>query len=468
MQSEYVKRVGEYTNDFFDRRGRRPKFFIKTYGCQMNVRESEQLAGMLVAMGFLRNGSENGSDLIAYNTCCIRQNAENKTIGNIGLAKFYKETNPDLTVVFCGCMARQPGYADYLQKNHPYIDIILGTNERWRFPEHLAAYFNEKRSFADISDAYGEPSDYGVDAGVLVSRNHRHKAGVSVSYGCGNFCSYCIVPRVRGMERSRAASDVLAEAEALAQDGVRELTLLGQNVNSYNGDGSGIACESVSFARLLEMADGIGGIERIRFLTSHPKDFSRDLIDAMGSLNKVCKSVHLPMQSGSTKILEAMNRKYTKEQYLGLVDLLRASVPGVSVTTDIIVGYPGETEEDFCETLDAVNQAGFEGAFTFIYSKREGTPSSKIPYDLREETVKERFERLIGTLNLILLKKNESMLSKTLAVMAEDDPPGADGALTGRTDGNALVHFYGAASPGEIVEVKITEAKTFYLVGERV
>ncbi|MDR1665179.1 MAG: tRNA (N6-isopentenyl adenosine(37)-C2)-methylthiotransferase MiaB [Clostridiales bacterium] len=460
----YMQRLRARTDKETLAVGRRPRFFINTYGCQMNARESEQLSGALELAGFEPAPLETEADLVLYNTCCVRENAENKIIGNLGLSKFRKETKPDLIVVFCGCMAREKEMLAYLTERHGYIDIIFGTNNRRRFPEMLCKFLETGQRVIDVSDdAQTDAPESDMDARALVARHRQYKTGVNVMYGCDNFCAYCIVPYVRGRERSREPGDILREVAALADDGVKEIMLLGQNVNSYGAN----LKSPVTFAELLRKVNGVGKLSRIRFMTSHPKDFSDELIDALRDCEKVCKSVHLPLQSGSGRVLAAMNRRYTQEGYLALTERLRASVPGVAITTDIIVGFPGETEEDFLETLRVVNRVRFEGAFTFLYSKREGTPAAKMSDAVPAQIMKDRFKRLLETVNPIILAKNQSRVGETVQVMAEDDPPGKNGTLTGRADDNTLVHFCGKnpVAPGELLNVRITEAKTFYLTG---
>lgn len=457
-------------NDAAARDGQRPRFFIHTYGCQMNARESEKLAGVLSVMGYEPATQETDAALVLYNTCCIRENAEQKILGNLSFSKFQKETNPDLTVVFCGCMAQQDAARQLLLTQRDYIDVLFGTQNRHQFPELLWRYFETGTRIVDITPAVSDEPESVTDAGALLSRVYKHKTGVSVMYGCDNFCAYCVVPYVRGRERSRELDDVLTEVSALAADGVREIMLLGQNVNAY---GKGLR-EPASFAELLWRVNDVPGLARVRFMTSHPKDFSTELIYAIRDSDRVCKAVHLPLQSGSTQVLTAMNRRYTKESYLRLAERIQTEIPGVALSTDIIVGFPGETEADFQDTLDVVRRTRFAGAFTFIFSKRSGTPAAKMPDTVPAEVATDRFNRLIEVINPILYARNTERIGDTLAVMVEEED--RRGMIKGRADDNTLVHFTvnrGAAHdcgtrtiPGDILPVRITEAKTYYLTGE--
>jgi tRNA-2-methylthio-N6-dimethylallyladenosine synthase len=395
----------------------------------------------------------------------VRENAENKIFGNLGYLKYYKGTKPGLTVVLCGCMVQQGHVAKEIAESHPYVDVVFGTYNRPRFPELLWLYLCSKRQIIDISeDTPLHCAESESDKNVLTSRGHTHKAGVNVMYGCDNFCSYCIVPAVRGRERSREAGDVLAEVRALAQDGVREIMLLGQNVNAY---GLGLLVPE-TFAGLLRRVNGVPGLARIRFMTSHPKDVNDDLIKAIKDCDKVCKALHLPVQAGGSRVLRDMNRGYTKKAYLALIERLKKEIPGIAISTDIMVGYPGESEEDFGHTLDVVRQAGFAGVFSFMYSARTGTPAAKRNDTVPQEVISERFKRLTEMINPMLLQRNEGLIGKILDVMAEDGKNGRNPTQKGRADDNTLVHFLGSkARPGDIVKVRITEAKTFYVSGAR-
>jgi tRNA-2-methylthio-N6-dimethylallyladenosine synthase len=435
----------------------------------MNVRESEKLSGVIEAMGYERAASEREADLVLYNTCCVRGNAENKIFGNLSYLKYQKQFNPELIVAVCGCMVQQPEIFSLIEEKHAYIDVVFGTANHAMFPELLMRRLDAGKPARDISGKDTPPKispdeASGCNVNALTARGHGYKAGVNVMYGCNNFCSYCIVPYVRGRERSRLPADVLSEVRALAGDGVKEIMLLGQNVNSY---GAGFD-EPVSFAELLRRVNEVEGLKRIRFMTSHPKDFSDELIAAVRDCGNVCKQVHLPLQSGSSRVLADMNRRYTKEQYITLTEKLRAAIPGVALSTDIIVGYPGETEEDFAETLDVVRRVRFNGAFTFIYSKRAGTPAAKRGDAVPRDVAMERFNRLTGAINPILLEYNEAKLGTLIPVMLEDGKSRL--GIRSRAGDNTLVHVSAPdgtdLKPGDLVEVRITEAKTFYVTAE--
>ena len=430
----------------------RPSFFIRTYGCQMNSRDSEKLASLLTQLGYGTAVSQEDADLVLYNTCCVRESAEDRIFGNLGRLKRIKKDKPGLIIGVCGCMTQQPEIAQKIKEKHKYINLVFGTMNRHRLPEFLWRAINEKKQIIDISEDTELPELTDIP---VTTREFPHKAGVNIMYGCNNFCSYCIVPYVRGREKSRPVEDVLQEVQALAADGVKEVMLLGQNVNSF----------VPSFPTLLRQISDITGIERIRFMTSHPKDFSDELIKAVAELPKVCNWMHLPIQSGSTKVLDDMNRKYTQQQYLSLISRLRAAIPGLAVSTDIIVGYPGETDEDFEETLKVVREVRFSNAFTFLYSKRSGTPAAARTDIIPPKVASERFDRLVAEIGPIQYEINASKIGQTFDVMVEEVTP-VD--YKGRTDDHSLVHF---SSPtplkqGDIVPVKITTAKTFYLTGE--
>ena len=436
-------------------------FFIRTYGCQMNERDSEKMAGLLVQMGFSPASAQEAADVIIYNTCCVRETAETKVLGHLSRLKRLKSERvkagqKPFILAVGGCMPQQPEMKQLLEEKHKYIDIIFGTGNRHRLPEFLWRVLENGERVADITEGdFPEITDAPV-----TTREFSHKAGVNIMYGCDNFCSYCIVPYVRGREKSRPVADVLAEIRELAADGVREIMLLGQNVNSYAG--------GISFAELLRRVDEIPGLVRIRFMTSHPKDFSDELISAVRDCVKVCKHVHLPLQAGSSRVLADMNRQYSKEDYLALAERLYAAVPQIALTTDIIVGYPGETEADFEDTLDVVRRVRFAGAFTFIYSKRSGTPAAERTDIVPRKAVNERFDRLTAELYPIMTAKNEEKIGRVFPVMVEESDTGD--LCKGRMDDHTLVHFSpdGARekpTAGEIVPVLIESAKTFYVSG---
>lgn len=454
-------------NDSLAALGKRPGFFIRTYGCQMNERDSEKMEGLLLQMGFESVASQDEADLVLYNTCCVRESAEDKIFGHLSYLKPLKAKKPGLVVAVGGCMPQQPDMAKKMEEKHLYVDLVFGTGNRHRLPEFLWRVLEKCERVIDISEGDALPEITGIP---VTTREFSHKAGVNIMFGCDNFCSYCIVPYVRGRERSRPAEDILREVRTLAADGVKEIMLLGQNVNSYGGNLTGGETanegEAVTFFALLRRVNEIEGIERIRFMTSHPKDFSDELIAAVRDLPKVCKSVHLPLQSGSSRVLADMNRQYTKEDYILLAERLYAAVPGLALSTDIIVGYPGETEEDFEDTLHVVRKVRFTGAFTFIYSKRSGTPAAERTDLVPRKTASERFDRLTAKLYLIMTKKNQEKIGCVVDVMVEE-VQGEGFSYKGRTDDYTLVHFTAKKKllPGEIAPVRLEAAKTFYVSG---
>lgn len=424
----------------------------------MNEEDSEKLAGMLKVMGYSSTDSKQDADLIVFNTCCVRENAELKVYGNLGALKRLKKENSNLIIAVCGCMMQQKGIADNIKKKYPFVDLIFGTHNTHKFPELINNAMQSENTILEVWESEGE-----IVEGIPIVRENNFKALVTIMYGCNNFCTYCIVPFVRGRERSRNPFDIVEEVKNLALEGYKEITLLGQNVNSY---GKGLDGD-MSFAKLLRMIDDIDGIERIRFMTSHPKDLSDDLIFAVRDLSKVCKHIHLPVQSGSTRLLKVMNRNYTKEKYIELIEKIRYYIPNIAISTDIIVGFPGETEDDFNETIDLVEKAGFDSAFTFLYSTREGTPASNMTERIDEKIKHERFNRLVSILNEIGLHKNREYKNKTVKVLAEGISKNDESKLMGRTDTGKLVNFSSKDMniTGKIVDVKITEALTWSLNG---
>ena len=458
IQREYINKIRKLNEREYTKNGKIKTFFTVTFGCQMNAHDSEKLDGMLLEMGYVKGESEKVSDLIVYNTCCVRENAENKVYGNLGYLKHMKQQNKDLKIVLCGCMMQQEVVLEKMRKNYKHVDVIFGTFNLHRFAELL---FTNLKSGETIIDVWQEHKEIVED--LPASRYSKFKTSVNIMYGCNNFCSYCIVPYVRGRERSRELKDIIAEVEKLAKDGVKEITLLGQNVNSY---GAGLQGE-ITFAHLLRQINEIDGIERIRFMTSHPKDLSDELISAMRDCEKVCNHIHLPVQSGSTEVLNKMNRKYTKEHYLHLVDKLKKEVPDIFITTDIIVGFPSETEEDLDETIDLIKKVRFSGAFTFQYSKRTGTPAANMEEQIPHDQITKRFQKLLDELNPIIYEVNSSQLGKTVKVLAEDINSQDKSLLTGRAENNTIVHFKAEKELiGQIVDVEIEEVKTFYAIGK--
>jgi len=460
-----MEKIREYVNTRKIQLGRPLFASVKTFGCQMNAHDSEKLEAMLIRMGYTLVSDERQADLALINTCCVRENAENRLYGHLGIMKGVKGGNREMKLAVCGCMTQQDAIAGALMRNYRHVDVIFGTFNLHRFPDLLLASLESGSQVIDIWKAPDETD--------LPFTEHRHfakKACVNIMYGCDNFCSYCIVPYVRGRERSRRACDILEEIRRAAGTGAVEVMLLGQNVNSYGQSGryvGGVPKGQVNFAELLNKACDINGIERIRFMTSHPKDLSDELIETIREQPKVCKHVHLPVQSGSSRILSLMNRQYSKEGYLDLIRRLKERVPGIALTTDIIVGFPGENENDFEDTVDMAARARFSGVFTFIYSRRPGTAAAAMENPAPEAVVKRRFNRLLSVVNPIILEEHQKHIGKGLAVLAESVSASNPSLLTGRADNNALVHF--AADKGRIgnfVNVRVTGCKTFYLIGE--
>ncbi len=434
------------------------KYIIITYGCQMNEHDSEILSGMLENMGFIATDNKEDANLIIYNTCCVRKNAELKVYGNLGALKNLKQKRDNLIIAVCGCMMQQPQTVKEIKNKYKHVDLIFGTHNLFRFPELLAKSMETENMLIEVWDREGD-----VIEGLPANRKYKLKAFINIMYGCNNFCTYCIVPYTRGRERSREMKSIIKEATKLANDGTKEIMLLGQNVNSYgktlNGD--------IDFADLLRELNKISGIERIRFMTSHPKDLSDKLIDAMAECDKVCEHLHLPFQSGSNRILKIMNRRYTKEGYLLLVKKLKDKVPNIRLTTDIIVGFPGETEEDFQDTLDIVEKVRYDSAFTFLYSIREGTPAAEMENQIDHKTKQNRFNRLLEKVNKISAEINQNYLDKIVEVLVEGPSKTNPNRLMGRTRGNKLVNFDGPKDLiGKLVQVQIVEAKTFSLNGK--
>lgn len=459
-QMEYIREIRQENDNYFLETGKRKKFFSLAMGCQMNAHDSEKLEGMLDEMGYVRTDEETDADFIIYNTCCVRENAELKVYGKLGWLKHYKKENPNAIVALCGCMMQQDTVLETIRKKYRHVDLVFGTFNLYKLPELIKT---REESGTTVFDIWQEHHEVVEDLPSI--RHFPYKASVNIMFGCNNFCSYCIVPYVRGRERSREPEDILEEIRKLAADGVKEVMLLGQNVNSY-----GKTLEHpISFAELLRRVNEVDGIERIRFMTSHPKDMSDELILAMKECDKVCKNLHLPFQSGSTEILRRMNRRYTKEDYLELVRKVKEAMPEITLSTDIIVGFPGETEEDFQETLDVIRKVRYCTAFTFIYSKRTGTPAAVMENQVPEDVVKDRFDRMLHVLNPIVHEVSEEQVGKTVFVLAEEINKQDENILTGRTEQNGLVHFAGDRSLiGQMVPVKIIENKTFYFIGERV
>ena len=435
------------------------KFFLKTMGCQMNDHDSEVIRGLLLSLGYAETEEVEEADLILYNTCCVRENPERKVYGHMAGYKRLKEAKPHLLIGICGCMTQQKEERQNILRELPHVDLIFGTHNIHRLPELLARAEGGERVVEVWDEAPYEEEGQDFRENLPVERSHRLKAFVNIIYGCTNFCTYCIVPYVRGKEHSRLPESILTEVEGLVEAGYKEVTLLGQNVNAYGKDLS----IDTSFSQLLTELNAIEGLARIRFTTSHPRDLGPDLIDALAGLDKVCEHLHLPVQAGSSRVLRRMNRGYTREQYLDLVQKVRQAVPEIALTTDIIVGFPGETEGDFQETLSLVEEVRFDSAFTFIYSPREGTPAARFADQVPEEVKKERIYRLIELQNKISAEHIQGLVGTKQEVLVE----GTNGqGLVGRTRTNRQVHFAGSQElMGELVTVEITEAGTWTLRG---
>ncbi|HPP31108.1 MAG TPA: tRNA (N6-isopentenyl adenosine(37)-C2)-methylthiotransferase MiaB [Soehngenia sp.] len=433
------------------------KFHISTFGCQMNEHDTEKIIWTLEKIGYQQTINRSEADIIIFNTCAVRKTAEDRVFGQLGELQDLKRKNPSLIIAVCGCLMQKEDIRDYFLKKHRHIDIVFGTNNIHKLPQLIDRHLRTNDRVIDVVEDTKEISD-NIDS----NRKYSYKAFVDIMYGCNNFCSYCIVPYTRGRERSRSVKSIINEVENLAQTGCKEITLLGQNVNSYGKT----LDEKITFSQLLTLLNEIEGIERIRFMTSHPKDFSEDLIEAYKNLDKLCNHLHLPVQSGSNRILKLMNRKYTKEEYLEKIYKIREYIPDIAITTDIIVGFPGETEEDFEETLDLVKSAKFDSAFTFLYSIREGTNAAKMSNQIPDEIKHDRFQRLLDVLYPIGLESNKKLINTIQRVLVEETSKSDENVLSGRTETNKLVHFKGNNNIiGQIVDVKITDAKTFTLEG---
>ena len=458
LQKEFIDKVRKINE------GKNLKYHILTMGCQLNESDSEKLSGMLEEMGYSLTKNIEEANLIVFNTCCVRENAEDKLFGKLGEVKRIREANNGL-IAIGGCMMQEKHIVEKLKKSYPFFDVAFGTHTLYKFPEDIYTALMENKQIEDILDIDGE-----VTEGLPVKRDDNIKASVLIMNGCNNFCTYCIVPYVRGRERSRKAEDILKEVEGLAKQGYKEITLLGQNVNSYmrsereNGINKG---EIDSFAKLLRAVNEIEGIERIRFVSPHPKDFTDDVIDAIKDCNKVCKIIHLPLQSGSTNILKVMNRKYTKEQYIELAEKIKSRIPEVVFSTDIIVGFPGEIEEDFEDTLDVVRKVNFEQVYMFIYSRRVGTPADKMENQVPEEVKHERFDRLKKLAEENIKINNQKYVGTTQKVLVEGFSKTNSSVLTGRTDTNKVVNFEGSKDLiGKVISLKIVSEHMWYLKGE--
>ncbi|GAB6108914.1 tRNA (N6-isopentenyl adenosine(37)-C2)-methylthiotransferase MiaB [Fusibacter bizertensis] len=438
--------------------GKKKKVCTVTYGCQMNEHDSEKLNAMLMDMGYDLTKKFEDADLIIFNTCCVRENAEFKVYGNLGHVKKLKETRPDLILAVCGCMMQQPHIVAEIKKKYKYVDLVFGTHNLHNFPALLEETLTATHQVVEVWESEGD-----VIEGLKSNRKKEIKAYVNIMYGCDNFCSYCIVPYTRGRERSRKVEDIIEEVRSLAQMGTKEVMLLGQNVNSYGKTFE----EPVDFADLLKAVNEIEGLERIRFMTSHPKDLSQKLIDTMASADKVCEYLHLPVQAGSNAVLKRMNRKYTREQYLDIISRAKALMPDLGITTDLILGFPGETEEDFNDTMELIKTVGYDAAFTYLYSIRTGTPAAKYEDQVPDDVKHARISELLKVLNPMITEKLSTMEGKVVEVLVEDFSKSSKEILMGRTRNNHTVTFEGAPELiGKLVNVKITRPKHFSLYGE--
>ena len=430
-------------------------YVINTYGCQMNVHESEKIAGILTDMGYEQGENENCADVLVYNTCCIRETAEQKIYGHIGRVKKYKKSKPDMIVVLCGCMTQQDGVAEQIKQRYPYIDIVLGSTNLDKLKAAIDSVVQSRKKFVNTDfDTVAEDT-------LPQLRTSAPNAWVNIIYGCNNFCTYCIVPYVRGRERSRSIQSVLDEVKSLLAEGYKEITLLGQNVNSYGHD----LKDGTNFAKLLEEIGKLNGKFRLRFITSHPKDLTDDVIATIAKYDNICNYIHLPVQSGSDNILRRMNRKYDRKHYLTLIDKIRKAMPDVGITTDIMIGFPGETEQDFEDTLDLVRKAQYSSAFCFVYSRRKGTPAYDMPDQIDDATKRKRITALLAEQNKITRKISKSMHGKTYEILVEGKCKG-DNVYCGRTESGRLVNFESQTDLiGQFVDVKIAQSQSATLWG---
>lgn len=461
LQEEYIKKVKKINQD------KNFKYTILTMGCQLNENDSEKLCGMLEKMGYTKTEKQNDADLALFNTCCVRENAEDKLFGKLGELKRLKEQK-GIIIAIGGCMMQEKHITDKIKESYPFVDILFGTHTLHKFPEDLYKVIEEKRKLEDILDIDGK-----IYEGLPIKRDSKIKASVTIMNGCNNFCSYCIVPYVRGRERSRQPRDIIEEVKKLAKEGYKEITLLGQNVNSYLRveREKNIPFEEYqgvnSFATLLRAINKIDGIERIRFISPHPKDFTDDVIEAIADCEKVCKLVHLPLQSGNTKVLKEMNRKYTKEQYLNLVEKMKNKIPNLTLSTDIIVGFPGETDEEFEDTLEVVEKVRFEQVYMFIYSRRVGTPGDKMQNQIPEDIKHKRFDKLKALVESQIEENNKKYIGTTQKILVEGESKNNSNMLSGRTESNKVVIFEGSKELiDKIINIKIISQHMWYLKGE--
>ena len=463
VSAEQIELQKNIANDVSEllmlRHGKTPKAFVHTYGCQGNVADSERIKGQLSLMGYVMTEDKEEADLILYNTCAIREHAEDRVFGNVGAIKKLKQINPNLIIALCGCMMQQTHIREKLQKSYPFVDIVFGTHNQYKVPEIFKAYLTRgKRYFADMTETNE------VAEGIPALRDNSAKAWLPIMYGCDNFCTYCVVPYVRGRERSRKSADIIAEAKQIIAEGYKDITLLGQNVNSY---GKGLD-EDINFSKLIREINALDGEFTIRFMTSHPKDCTKELIDTIAECEKASKHIHLPVQSGNNRILKEMNRHYTREKYLELVNYAKEKIEGLSLTSDIIVGFPGETYEEFCDTLSLVKEVGYTSLFTFIFSSRKGTKASLMDDPVPYEEKNKWFKELCDLQESIASNHSAQMKGKTYRVLCEGKSKTLDGYLAGRTDGNVIIEFPSENEDliGKFCHVKVTEPLNWLVRGE--
>ncbi len=458
-QLEYIERGKEIYNKQKALLGRDLTCNVTTFGCQMNARDSEKLSGILRDIGYVETESED-ADLVIYNTCTVRDNANQKVYGKLGVLNGYKRRNPDMKIALCGCMMQEKSVIDKIEHSYRFVDLIFGTHNLYKFPELYVKMMEASDMVVEVVS-----STVTIAEALPVNRKYSYKSGVNIMFGCDNVCTYCIVPYVRGRERSRDKGEIIEEIKALVKDGVKEVMLLGQNVNSY---GKNLE-DKTTFAELLREVEKVEGLERIRFMTSNPYDLPDELIEVIRDSKKICRHLHLPLQSGSTEVLKKMNRRHTKEEYLELVDKIKREIPDISLTTDIIVGFPTETHKDVDDTIDVINKVGFDNAFTFIYSPRTGTPAAKMPMSMTEEEIKYEFDRVLSAVQENAKKRAARFKGQTLPVLVEEINEKDSSYVTGRLSSNMLVHFKGDSSLiGNIVDVRLDECRGFYYYGEMV
>ena len=456
-QKSFIMKLREDNGNFAAKNGRVRLALTETYGCQQNENDTERIRGMLSEAGFDFTDDPEKADVVIYNTCAVRENAEQKVFGRLGILKHIKEQRRNMLIGICGCMVQQEHITEKIRKMHPQVDLIFGTHALYKMPQLLYEAMHRKKTVVDIEDSAGA-----IAEDIPILRDTKEKAWVSVMYGCNNFCSYCIVPYVRGRERSREPEAVLSEVRKLVEGGCTEISLLGQNVNSYGKDLE----RDVDFSDLMRMVNDIEGVRRIRFMTSHPKDLSDKLIQTIRDCDKVCNQLHLPFQAGSDRVLKEMNRKYTKAQYLEKIEKVKREIPDISLSTDVIVGFPTETNEDFEETLDVLRRVEFDNIFSFIYSKREGTPAAKLDFVLSDEEIHKNFNRLLEVQNEISKRKNDAYVGRIETVLVEGVSKNDENMLSGRCESSKIVNFRGDKSLiGKYVKVKITQSHTWSLNG---